>query len=170
MTTPTYCERHPDTETALACGRCGVAICPQCLVHTPGGIRCPDCAQLRRPPMYELGPREVALAVAVAAALAAPLGFAGSVVLPPSRFVGFFALIVALLAGSGAGGLVAQAISRATGGKRGRTVQVIAVLGILGAGALRLLFSGIELDAAPRDTVGHFLVAIAVVAAWGRLR
>ncbi|MCY4455281.1 MAG: rhomboid family intramembrane serine protease, partial [Chloroflexi bacterium] len=32
-----YCERHPRTETELSCGRCETPICPQCMVHAPGG-------------------------------------------------------------------------------------------------------------------------------------
>ncbi len=170
MTAPVYCERHPSTETGLTCGRCGVAICPQCLVHTPGGIRCPDCAQMRRPPMYELGSRDILLAIAVVAVLAVPLGFVGSIVIPAGRAGGFFSLIIALLAGSGAGAVVAESIRRATSGKRGVTMQVIAVAGVVAAGVLRIVFSDIAIEHVLRDTVGLFLVAIAAVAAWGRLR
>lgn len=169
MTAPTYCARHPSTETALTCGRCGEAICPECLVHTPGGIRCPDCAQLRRPPMYEPGVRDLAIAIGVAVILALPLGFLGSVLVPPSRAGDFFLLIIALLAGSGAGALVAESMLRATG-KRGITMQLIAIAGIALAAVLRLIFSGTALEDVLRDTVGLFLVAIAAVAAWGRLR
>lgn len=169
MTAPVYCARHPSTETALTCGRCGVPICPECLVHTPGGIRCPDCAQLRRPPMYEPDVRDLVLAIGVAAVLALPLGFLGSILVPPSRVGGFFLLIIALLAGSGAGAVVAESIQRATG-KRGLTMQLIAIGGIALAALLRLLFSGTAPEDVLRDTVGLFLVAIAAVAAWGRLR
>jgi hypothetical protein len=169
MTAETYCQRHPNTVTALTCGRCGDPICPECLVHTPGGIRCPDCAQLRRPPMYELGGRELLLALGVALVLAAPLGFVGSILVPPSRVGGFFLLIIALLAGSGAGALVAESMHRVTG-KRGLTMQLIAIVGIVAAAVLRLVFSGTAIEDVLRDTVGLFLVAIAGVAAWGRLR
>jgi hypothetical protein len=40
----TFCSRHPKVETGLKCGRCGTPICPRCMVYTPVGIRCPDCA------------------------------------------------------------------------------------------------------------------------------
>jgi DNA-directed RNA polymerase subunit RPC12/RpoP len=39
-----FCARHPRTETLLKCAKCGIPICPKCMVHTPVGIRCPDCA------------------------------------------------------------------------------------------------------------------------------
>ncbi len=170
MTAATYCERHPDAETALTCGRCGIAICPQCLIHTPGGIRCPDCAQMRRPPMYELGTRELLLAMGVAAILAAPLGFVGSILVGPTRAAGLFSLLIALLIGSGAGAIVAESISRATGRKRGLTMQLIAVAGIVAAGMLRIFFADIALERVLQDTAGLVLVAVAAFAAWGRLR
>src|SRR5690606_34585511 len=87
----TYCERHPGVETALTCGRCEAYICPRCMVHTPGGIRCPDCARLRRPVMYELETKHYLLALGTALAVAIPLGVAAAVVLPILRF-GFFGL------------------------------------------------------------------------------
>jgi DNA-directed RNA polymerase subunit RPC12/RpoP len=39
-----FCARHPNTETVLKCAKCVTPICPKCMVHTPVGIRCPDCA------------------------------------------------------------------------------------------------------------------------------
>lgn len=44
----TYCARHPDTETRLACTQCGTPICPRCLVDAPVGQKCPDCARQPR--------------------------------------------------------------------------------------------------------------------------
>ncbi|WJW66975.1 hypothetical protein OZ401_000221 [Candidatus Chlorohelix allophototropha] len=41
----TFCKRHPTIETGLKCGRCGTPICPRCMVYTPVGVRCPDCAR-----------------------------------------------------------------------------------------------------------------------------
>lgn len=42
------CHRHPWVTTGLTCGRCGVPVCPRCLVHTDVGIRCPACAGVHR--------------------------------------------------------------------------------------------------------------------------
>ena len=41
------CYRHPERETNVACSNCGRAICPDCMVSTPVGMRCPECAQQR---------------------------------------------------------------------------------------------------------------------------
>jgi hypothetical protein len=45
---PAQCARHRNVETYLRCGKCGTPICPKCLVHTPVGARCPDCARPAR--------------------------------------------------------------------------------------------------------------------------
>lgn len=164
------CARHPDFETALACGRCETPICPRCLVYTPGGTRCPDCAQLRRPPMYELAAADYARAVGVAAVVAAPLGFAGALLFPPSPAIGLFSLLFALLAGSGTGSLVAAAITRATRGKRGTPMQAIAAGAIVLAAVLRLVLAGAPWDLLLRDIAGALLVVIAVSVASSRLR
>ena len=46
------CYRHSDRETGVRCARCGRPICPECMVSTPVGIRCPECggrSRIRRP-------------------------------------------------------------------------------------------------------------------------
>jgi len=44
----TACARHQDVQTFLRCSRCDVPICPRCLVQTPVGARCPECARPTR--------------------------------------------------------------------------------------------------------------------------
>jgi membrane associated rhomboid family serine protease len=39
------CYRHPGRETNVACSNCGRPICPDCMVSTPVGMRCPECAR-----------------------------------------------------------------------------------------------------------------------------
>src|SRR5437667_7912823 len=48
------CAAHPGTETVLRCGKCETPICPRCLVQTPVGARCRDCARIVRSPIYTL--------------------------------------------------------------------------------------------------------------------
>ena len=165
-----YCERHPAVETALACARCGAAICPRCMVHTPGGIRCPDCARLRRPVMYELSFTDYLRAAGAAAAAAVPLGFIGAILLPARGGAGIFLLFIALLAGVGAGAAIAEAMSRATRNKRGPSMQLIAVAAAVLAGGLRVIFAGIDPQLLTQDLAGSFAVIIAAASAWGRLR
>ena len=41
------CYRHPDRETAVSCSMCARPICPDCMISTPVGMRCPECARER---------------------------------------------------------------------------------------------------------------------------
>jgi membrane associated rhomboid family serine protease len=43
------CYRHPGRETNVACSNCGRPICPDCMVSTQVGMRCPECARERTP-------------------------------------------------------------------------------------------------------------------------
>ena len=163
-----YCERHPDTETELRCGRCDVEICPRCMIHAPGGIRCPDCAQLRRPPMYELEMSHYLRAGGVALLGAVAIGVASALLLPPTPVGGLLLFAIALLAGMGAATLLARAFDVVTNRKRGRALQLLAAGAIVAAALLRLLISG-ELDLITRDASGIVFAAIGAIVAWNRL-
>ncbi len=179
----TMCARHQDVETELRCGRCDTLICPRCLVFTPGGTRCPDCAMLRRPVMYELQPMHYLRAAGAALVVSLGLGVAGLILLPLVRGIPFLGLMLAVAAGAGAGSLMAGAVTWATNGKRGLALQVIAGLGLVAAWVLplvllRVLVGGavtpqILLSAfatAPRDLLGLFAAIVSVVVASQRLR
>ncbi len=122
----TYCARHPQVETGLRCGRCGTLICPRCLVQSPVGSRCPDCANLRTIPMLEVSP--VFLARGIGAALAAG-GVIGVIwgSIGSRGFVGFFLIFIAM----GIGYAVAAAVSAATNHKRAPSLQYIAAGGVI---------------------------------------
>ena len=163
-----YCQRHPDNETELRCGRCDVEICPRCMIHAPGGIRCPDCAQLRRPPMYELEMSHYLRAGGVALLGAVAIGVASALLLPPRPVGGLLLFAIALLAGMGAATLLARAFDVVTNRKRGRALQLLAAGAIVAAALLRLLISG-ELDLITRDASGIVFAAIGAIVAWNRL-
>ena len=39
------CYRHPDRETGVSCSSCDRPICTDCMIPTPVGMRCPECAR-----------------------------------------------------------------------------------------------------------------------------
>jgi membrane associated rhomboid family serine protease len=39
------CYRHSDRETGVSCSSCGRPICTDCMIPTPVGMRCPECAK-----------------------------------------------------------------------------------------------------------------------------
>ena len=133
-----FCPRHKDTATNLRCGRCGELVCPQCLVHSPVGVRCPDCGRATRLPMYEVRASLVARAVLASLITGVVGGLAIALVVRPLP-LGF--LYLAVMAGFGY--LISEAVGRAAAHKRGRTLQFIAAGGVLAAlvviGYLRFL-------------------------------
>jgi hypothetical protein len=48
------CAEHPKIETNLTCGKCEKPICPKCMVQTPVGIRCKECANVKSLPTYQI--------------------------------------------------------------------------------------------------------------------
>ncbi len=138
------------------------------MVHTPGGIRCPDCAQMRRPPMYELETKHYLRAAAVAIPAAALFGVIGAFLLPPSPFAGLLRLVLGLVAGAAAGSAVAAALDRATNRKRGLTMQLFAAAAMAGAFAIRLVLSG-EYQLVIEDAAGAVMLGVGVLVAWNRL-
>jgi membrane associated rhomboid family serine protease len=55
------CYRHPRVETAVRCASCERPICTDCMVFSPVGIKCPECAG------QATGPRRTAAQVRTAA-------------------------------------------------------------------------------------------------------
>ena len=166
----TRCARHPDVETGLACGRCETPICPKCLVYTPAGTRCPDCAAIGRPKMYILGPLDYARAVATVVVVGLAVGGLYGIVLSPSPRIGLFSLLIGGAAGYGVGAAIAALLDVTTSRKRGRQIQMVAAGGVVLVWLTRLVVSGVPLGWALRDFTGFALVAVAISVASQRLR
>ncbi len=160
------CATHPNVETELACGRCGKPICPRCLVYTPVGVRCRDCAQVRRIPTYNVSLAYLIRGIGAAVAMGAAIGGLWALLLPQAtRAYGFYVLFLAL----GIGYAIGESVSWATNRKRGPTLQGIAAAGAILAYLVHNLVAG--LDIIPRDDIyGYVLTGIAIVIAIGRLR
>jgi len=167
MTTETahYCATHPDVETELACGKCGKFICPRCMVQTPVGARCRDCAQLRRPPMYTLDTVSILRVFGAALGVGAAVGLLWGLLVPGFGLLGFFLIFIGMFAGYG----MANVVEWASGRKRGPLVQAAAVAGIVLAYLVRNAVLSGSLFVV-NDTWGLIFVGIAAVVAWNRLR
>ena len=103
------CATHPEVQTGLRCSKCEKPICPRCLVQTPVGARCRECAQLRRLPTFDLPPRLFARGVLAGLGAALGVGVLWSF-LPVGR--GFFSLVLGAVAGFIIGGVVSRAANR----------------------------------------------------------
>jgi hypothetical protein len=113
-----YCTNHPDRETLLACGRCERPFCVQCLVQTPAGQRCYECAGMRRDYAQRAALRRLLQGAGIAA-----LGGAITAVLGGMLYL----IIGAVIAGSVAGQLLSPLITRHTR----RTLLPLAILLLL---------------------------------------
>ena len=165
------CATHPSVETELACGKCGKAICPRCLHHTPVGARCRACAGIRRLPTYNISTAFLARGAGAALAAGVVLGGLWGIFLPfqPSFFFG-------LLVGLGLGYAVGESVSAATNRKAGPPLQAIAVVGVVVAYLVRSAilasaFRNVDLaDVLTEDLFGWITVGLGVVVAMGRVR
>jgi hypothetical protein len=129
------CYRHQDRATYVRCGRCEQPICPACAMQGPVGLRCRKCGMPANDPLSTFAPNQLAAGVAVALGA----GTAGGMI---GLQTGFF---LSLCAGPFIGGLICEAILRATGYKRGRLMQLLVVLGIVGGLAVAAVISSSRL-------------------------
>ena len=134
---PLRCATHPDVETQLRCGKCGKPICPRCLVQTPVGSRCRECAKLYKLPTYRLTPVYYLRAAGTAVGLAAVLGLAWGFI---SNIISF--IYLDLLLGAGIGWVIGEVTGLAVNRKRGPWLAVIGGLGVGLCWAVNPLFFG----------------------------
>lgn len=162
------CATHPNVETELGCSRCGTSICPRCMVQTPVGARCRQCANVRRIPTYQLGSGTLARGIVGALSAGAAVGVAWWLFNPLTGI--FFGVLMGLAVGYVTGELVAVSVNR----KAGPPLQAIAVGAVLLAFGVRagllLTFTGWELADIQSDLRGLIAVGVAVFVASGRLR
>jgi hypothetical protein len=120
------CYRHPDRETWVRCGRCDQPICPRCAMQGPVGFRCRECGRPAIDPLTSMRPAQLATSLGIAVLGGVIIGlFSGR--------IGIFGLILAWFAG----GVIADAVIRFVGFKRGPKM-VAALFGgmLVGAAAI----------------------------------
>ena len=120
------CAYHPDVETNLRCGKCGKPICPKCLVQTPVGARCPDCAKLYRLPTYRLSTQYYLRAAGTGLGMAIVCGIVWGVI---EWVIPFFS--INLLLAPGAGYAIGEVISLSVNRKRGTGLAAIAGIALV---------------------------------------
>jgi hypothetical protein len=179
---PLHCYRHPERETWVRCGRCDQPICTSCAMQGPVGLRCKTCGKPTRDALASLRPSQIAIGTLVAGGVGAAVGYFGA------QF-GWFMIVVGFFAGT----LVAEALDRTVGIKRGPRILAIAIAGIVLGGLIGGAFAlagqwrelqaflaspeaegmpGFPLDAFLMQNVPSVLIALVAttVGAWTRLR
>ncbi|MBI5666361.1 MAG: B-box zinc finger protein [Chloroflexi bacterium] len=157
----TFCEVHPDRETALRCNKCGRLMCAECAVLTPVGYRCRECVRQHEDKFFTANQYDYLIVFAVSAVLAA---IGGAII----KVVGFLLLVIII--GVPVGGAISEAALRMTQRRRGRYSGHIAAAGVVVGGLvggvaqvylaysaelaeIARRFPGRELPALPLDAV-----------------
>lgn len=119
------CATHPAIETNLRCGKCGKPICPKCMVQTPVGARCQECAKLYKLPTYRVSARYYLRASGAALGMAIVCGVAWGVIglLVPFLFLNF-------LLAAGVGYAIGEVVSLSVNRKRGTGLATIAGIAV----------------------------------------
>lgn len=116
-----YCMVHPTVETTLRCNKCGRPMCTKCAVQTPVGYRCKQCVRGQQDVFYKATNKDYLIAGAVSLGL----GLVAGLIVP--RLGLFFSLILSAAVGS----IIAQAVLRLTGRRRGRYTGYVVAAGIV---------------------------------------
>lgn len=112
----------------LGCGKCGDPFCGNCIIHTPGGIRCDTCAQLRKPVQYQISRRRLITTIVATFPIALFLGIFSIIPttliaqIPLLNIVGY-ALTAYLL-----GLVISKLVDVLSGKKLGRPLQITALI------------------------------------------
>ena len=145
-----YCKKHPRVETNLRCGKCSELICPDCMVHTPVGVRCEDCARVTRVPTYDVSSQILARGIIAGALLGIAFGALFLLIfgLLPQVIPGIFRIFNVLwpLMFAGVGLATASGISLAVNGKRGKTLKFVAAGSILTAYLIMSFFGVVDMS------------------------
>lgn len=138
------------------------------MVHTPVGARCPECAQVRRIPTYNVSSGLAARGIGAALGAGVVIGVAWWLFNPISY------IFYGVLAGLAMGYAIGELVSLATNRRSGPPLQAMAVAGMVVAYLVRLglLFaaSGWVLRDLQVDVGGLIALGIGCFIAAGRVR
>jgi hypothetical protein len=152
------CFYHPDVETALGCGKCGRYICTRCIIQTPVGARCRECARVTRLPTYDVQPTYYLRAVMAGGVV----GIVGGIVWGLTIGIPFLPWFLSI----GIGYLVGEAISVASNRKRGPGLAVVAGVSM----ALAVVFLLLMASSSISIIILLLIVALGVFVAIQRVR
>lgn len=161
------CAEHPDVETNLRCGKCDKPICPKCMVETPVGARCPECARINKLPTFQVSNKQILVSSGVGLLIAVAYGFLWGML---SLFANF--IFLNLLLGAGAGFLISEGMSRVINRKRGTKLAVIASILVVVSGFASIFTPiGMIYSSSPLFIILDILaVGIGIYVAVNRLR
>ncbi len=159
------CATHPDVETNLKCGKCGKPICPRCLVQTPVGARCPDCARPVKVPTFSVSTPYYLRAIGAGLGMAIVCGVAWWAI---DRIIPIFSFNILLA--YAAGYAISEVISRVVNRKRGTMLAVIAGIALVISYSITLVLGGGFPSGLFTIAFHVFALALGIYTAVNRLR
>jgi len=129
-------------------------------------MKCPDCAQVRRPPMYDVSGKWLWRSVGAAVGLVLAGGFVFSLIVGMFGRSLIFAALLYLLAGVA----IPEALSAAANRKRGPRLQALAVVTVVLVTQFSLIASLVLSGRLAPNVITLLLSAVAAAIAWNRLR
>ncbi len=131
------CATHPEVETNLRCGKCDKLICPKCLVQTPVGARCRDCARLYKLPTYSISTQYYLRAAGAGLGMAIVCGAVWGII---ESSIPFFSLN--LLLAPAAGYAIGEVVSLSVNRKRGTRLAIVAGMAVAISYFITYFFTG----------------------------
>lgn len=118
-----YCTVHPEYETMLRCNRCGRPMCPDCAVRHPVGLRCRECVNETRSPIYQVDLSTTGRIFLASTVISTPIGVL--VLIFGNLIFSFWIIgfIIGFMVGGAIGRAISEAVMRVVPRKRGRPVQ-----------------------------------------------
>lgn len=123
-----YCYKHSGRDTHVRCSSCDRPLCPDCMVYSPVGVKCNDCARLPRSARLGMTPSRWVKAIGASLVAGTGVGLGYYLLLSSMGFI-FFIFFIAV----GIGYVVGEAVSRAAGRYHGLETALIAVAGTVWA-------------------------------------
>ena len=161
------CKRHPTVVTRLGCSRCGEFICPKCLIQTPVGARCADCANVKKNPLVSTGGFDLTRSILAGVGTAAALWVLYVILLPIFGQMGF---LIAMVAPAAIGYAVGEVVYRSSGYRRNNILAWVAGLSVVvGFGVIYAVIAILPITDSPLR-VGIFGLLIGVFLAVRRVR
>ena len=157
---PTYCKRHPQTESYLGCSSCGDLICAQCMVQTPVGARCSDHGEAMRNPMTQTSNSEMTRSIIVGVGTSLGLHLLYVVMFST---LGTLGVVLAIFAPLAIGYFVGGAVYRSSGYTRNKNLAWVAAGSVFGGFFVMTIIFG-------PSSLGIFGVLIGGYMAYTRVR
>ena len=157
MASPTYCVRHKNSNTKLKCGKCENPICHICVVHSPVGIRCIECAPTKSLPTFDVPLSFLIRAMVVGSVIGILSGGIIVFLIPLINNLIYMGIIVAV------GYVVSEMISIVVNRKRGRKLKLVTTASILITWIIVSMFSVV-----PLSLFGILATAVAIYIAASR--